>query len=185
MAAAARLGYPVALKTAQPGILHKTEARRRASRPRATKRRCARAWRDLAARLGPRVLVARMVPRGVELALGMVRDPQFGPVVTVGAGGVLIELLRRSARGARAVRRRIPRGACSTALRCARCSTAIAAAPAVDIDRLALAISRFSVLAAELADLVAEIDVNPLICGRRDRRRRRARRRRMNATPWT
>jgi hypothetical protein len=37
---------------------------------------------------------------------------------------------------------------------------------AVDIDRLALAISHFSVLAAALADLVAEIDVNPLVCGR-------------------
>ena len=37
---------------------------------------------------------------------------------------------------------------------------------AVDIDDLALAISRFSILAADLVDLVCEIDVNPLVCGR-------------------
>ena len=39
-------------------------------------------------------------------------------------------------------------------------------APAVDIDVLAVAVSRFSVLAAHLADRVREIDVNPLVCGR-------------------
>ncbi|GMU73684.1 MAG: hypothetical protein AMXMBFR42_31360, partial [Burkholderiales bacterium] len=39
-------------------------------------------------------------------------------------------------------------------------------AHAVDIGRLALAVSRFSVLAHDLADVVAEIDVNPLVCGR-------------------
>lgn len=57
------------------------------------------AYRDLSSRLGPRVLAARMAPKGVELALGMVRDPQFGPIITIAAGGVLVELLtdRRAA----------------------------------------------------------------------------------------
>ena len=62
------------------------------------------AWRDLADRLGARAIVARMLPTGVEIALGMVRDPQFGPLVTVGAGGVLIELLAERRAGTRAVR---------------------------------------------------------------------------------
>ena len=53
----------------------------------------AAAYDDLARRLGPRVLVAATAPDGVELALGLVRDPQLGPLVVVGAGGVLVEIL--------------------------------------------------------------------------------------------
>ena len=51
------------------------------------------AYRDLAGRLGPRVLVCQTVPAGPELALGIVRDPELGPLIVVGAGGVLVELL--------------------------------------------------------------------------------------------
>ena len=40
-----------------------------------------------------RCVVAPMAPHGVELALGIVRDPQFGPLVLVAAGGVLVEVL--------------------------------------------------------------------------------------------
>lgn len=162
--AATRVGFPVALKTAVAGVLHKTEVRgvwlslddEGAVR---------RAWRDLAARLGPRAIVAAMLPPGVEIALGMIRDPQFGPVVTVGAGGVLIELLRdrRAALapfGVATATRLLDRLAIRRLLDGHR-----GAAP-VDIGGLALAASRFSVLAHDLADIVGEIDVNPLVCGR-------------------
>jgi acyl-CoA synthetase (NDP forming) len=98
VAAARRLGYPVVLKTAMPGILHKTE-HSGVHLDLADDAALESAWRDLERRLGPRAIVARRVPHGVELALGMVRDPEFGPLVVVGAGGVLIELLsdRRAA----------------------------------------------------------------------------------------
>jgi acyl-CoA synthetase (NDP forming) len=164
VAAAARIGYPVVLKTAQPGVLHKTDARgvHLALEDDVAVRR---AWQDVAARLGPRAIVASMLPPGVEIALGMVRDPQFGPIVTVSAGGVLIEHLRvrRAALppfGVATARRMLD----GLALR--RLLDGHRGAPAVDVDRLALAISRFSVLAHDLADLVREIDVNPLVCGR-------------------
>ena len=164
IAAAARLGYPVVLKTAEPGILHKTEAGG-VHLDLADEAALRAAWSDLAERLGTRCVVARMMPSGIEVALGMVRDSQFGPIVTVGAGGVLIELLsdRRAALApfGPATARRLLDG---LALR--RLLDGYRGGTAVDIDRLALAISHFSLLAADLADLVAEIDVNPLVCGR-------------------
>jgi len=92
VAAAERIGWPVALKTAAPGVAHKSEAggvRLGLDGP----DRLAAAYADLAARLGPRVLVAAMAGPGVELALGVVADPQFGPLVMVAAGGVLVEVL--------------------------------------------------------------------------------------------
>jgi hypothetical protein len=106
-----------------------------------------------------------MVPRGVELALGMARDPQFGPLVTVCAGGVLIELLadRRAALapfGPATARRLLE------ALSLRRLLDGYRGAPAVDMNALALAVSRFSILASDLADRIREIDVNPLVCGR-------------------
>jgi acetate---CoA ligase (ADP-forming) len=105
-----------------------------------------------------------MIPSGVELALGAVRDPQFGPVVTVGAGGLLVELLsdRRSALppfGIATARRLVDR------LKLRPLLDGYRSGPPVDLDALARTIALFSVLVAELGDAVAEIDVNPLICG--------------------
>jgi len=84
---------------------------------------------------------------------------------SVSAGGVLIELLRdrRAALapfGVAAANRMLD------ALALRRLLDGYRGRPAVDIDRLARAISSFSVLAHDLADLVSEIDVNPLVCGR-------------------
>ena len=96
--AGAELGYPVACKTATSGVLHKSDVDgvRLAL---ADEEALLEAYRDLASRLGPRALIAPMAKRGVELSLGMIRDPQFGPIVVVAAGGVLIELIddRRAA----------------------------------------------------------------------------------------
>ncbi len=92
IAAAEELGWPVAMKTAAPGVQHKSDVGgvvlglKDAAGLRA-------AYEDMASRLGPQVVVAPMAPHGVELALGIVRDPQFGPLVLVAAGGVLVEVL--------------------------------------------------------------------------------------------
>ena len=164
-AAAAAVGFPVVAKTATPGILHKSDVGgvRLGLRDAAA---VAAAYADLAARLGPAVTIAAMAPAGVELALGMVRDPQFGPLVLLGAGGTLVELLsdRQAALapfGPATARRLLDRLAISRLLHGYR------GAPSVDLAALCDAIARFSVLAATLADVVAEIDVNPLICAGR------------------
>jgi len=102
--------------------------------------------------------------KGVELSLGLTRDPQFGPIVMLGAGGTLIELLKDRCFA-------MPPFDDGEAL---RHLNALAlrplldgkrGAPPADLDSLTNAISCFSVLAADLGDLIAEADVNPLIAG--------------------
>ena len=89
--AAERIGYPIVLKTAEP-VDHKTE-QGGVVVGLEDEARLGDAYRDLASRLGPRVLVAEQIPHGVEIGLGMVDDEQFGPVVIISAGGGLIETM--------------------------------------------------------------------------------------------
>ncbi|HEX6676148.1 MAG TPA: acetate--CoA ligase family protein, partial [Actinomycetes bacterium] len=163
VAAAERLGWPVALKTARPDLAHKSDAggvRLGLAGP----AQLAAAWAELAARLGPAMLVAAMAPPGVELALGVVRDPQFGPLVMVAAGGVLVELLRdrRFALpplGPRAAARLLDRLAARPLL------DGVRGGPAADLGAVAGAVARLSVLAADLGDELEALDVNPLVAG--------------------
>ncbi len=94
--AAAAIGYPVAVKTDEPGIAHKSDVggvRLNVADP----AELAAAYQDLAARLGPRVTVCAMAAPGTELILGMARDPALGPLIVLGAGGVLAEYLSERA----------------------------------------------------------------------------------------
>jgi acyl-CoA synthetase (NDP forming) len=161
--AARAIGFPVVVKTAMPGILHKTEH----SGVRlglADEAAVADAYADFAARLGPRVLVAGMAPAGVELALGLKVDPQFGPLVMVAAGGVLIEILsdirHALAPFGPATARRLIDG-----LRMRPLLDGVRGAPPADLTRLAEVVSQFSVMAADLAGELVEVDVNPVIAG--------------------
>ncbi len=162
-AAAAAIGYPVVMKTAEPGITHKSDVGG-VRLGLGDDGELAEAYGDIAGRLGSRVTVAAMVPRGVELAFGMVRDAQFGPIVMVCAGGTLIESLDDRCFGLPpfgevTARRLLGR------LKLARLLEGVRGAAPADMDALASALSRFSVLAATLGDLVAEIDANPVIAG--------------------
>ena len=161
IAAAESLGYPVAVKTAMPGIAHKSELGGvRLNLPDAAAVEAA--YADLAGRLGPRAVVAAMAGPGVEMALGVVVDDQFGPLVMVGAGGVHVELLGdvRFALppfGAAEARRLID------GLRIRPVLDGGRGLPPADLDALAEALARLSVLAADLGGVVREIDLNPFI----------------------
>jgi len=163
VAAAERIGFPAVCKTAMPGILHKTEVGG-VKLGLVDTAAVAAAYGDLSARLGPRVLVTRMAPSGTELALGLIDDRQFGPVVMVAAGGILVELLRDARYGL------APFGS-ATALRLIeglavrKVLAGVRGAPAADLAGLADVVARFSVMAMALGDAVKEIDINPLIVG--------------------
>jgi acetyl coenzyme A synthetase (ADP forming)-like protein len=97
--AAGEIGHPVALKAVAPGLVHKTEAGavRLGLEGAETVADAAREMAERMALAGveiERFLVQRMVPQGVEMLIGVVHDPLFGPVVAVGAGGTAVELLK-------------------------------------------------------------------------------------------
>jgi acyl-CoA synthetase (NDP forming) len=161
LASAEQLGYPVVLKTAAAS--HKTDVGGVMLGIEGSDALAA-AYQEMSSRLGPGVVVQEMVGDGVEMALGIVHDPQFGPLVMVAAGGILIETLadRRLAlpplNEARAGRL-IDRLAASPLL------NGVRGEPPVDRHSLAHALSRLSVLAHDLGDLIDALDVNPLIVG--------------------
>lgn len=162
-AAGAAVGYPVALKTALAGVMHKSE--RGGVRLNLTgEAELVRAWRELAAQLGPRAVVAAMAPPGVEMLLGARRDPQFGPVILVGFGGVFTEVLKDIAFALppfdkRYARRRMEELKLRPLLDGQR------GMPACDIDAFAEQAALFSAIVHELRDEIEEIDVNPVIVG--------------------
>ena len=97
--AASAVGYPVALKALGPTLLHKTE-RRAVHLSVANADDLRAAYTDFETRFGDEmtaVLVQQMVPTGVEMIVGAVQDPLFGPLIACGTGGVLVEVLADSA----------------------------------------------------------------------------------------
>ncbi|MFG1778290.1 GNAT family N-acetyltransferase [Micromonospora sp. NPDC049051] len=90
--AARRLGFPVALKAADPGLRHRLDLGAvRLDLPDAAT--VQRAYAEMSALFGADVLVQPMVPPGVACVVELVEDPAFGPVVGFGLGGVATELL--------------------------------------------------------------------------------------------
>jgi acyl-CoA synthetase (NDP forming) len=163
LAAASAIGYPVVLKTGEPGIAHKTEARG-VILGLASPGALAAAYRDLAARLGPRALIFETVPPGPELSLGLARDPGLGPLVVVAAGGTLVELLDDKAVALPPVSEAQAARMLGT-LRAARLLDGVRGAPPASRDAVVRAITALSALAADLGDRLEALDINPLICG--------------------
>jgi acyl-CoA synthetase (NDP forming) len=163
LAAADAIGYPVVLKTGEPGIAHKSDVggvRRGLAGP----AQAGAAYDDLAARLGPRVLVGQTAPAGPELALGLARDPALGPLLVISAGGILIEIFAERVVLLPPVTRRVA----LAAVRRLRLAPVLAGArgqPAADMDAIADAIEGLSRLARDLGDALDALDINPLICG--------------------
>jgi acetate---CoA ligase (ADP-forming) len=161
--AAAEIGYPVVLKTDEPAIAHKSDVGG-VLLGIADAGQLAAAYADLAARLGPRALVCESVPPGVELALGLARDPELGLLLVTGAGGVLVELLADRAVALPPVPANLARELVA-GLRVRRLLDGARGGAPADMDAVVAAITGLSQLAAELGDELEALDVNPLICG--------------------
>ncbi len=163
VAAAERIGYPVVLKGLGPDLLHKSEMGIvfvNLDSPEQVRH----AAEQITARGGNRIeglLVQPFIAARRELMAGMVRDPQFGPIIMFGLGGVLAEAL------ADTTCRLLPLSVADaremvTDLRSAALLGAFRGEPAVDREGLADLILKLGELAQTCPD-IAEIDLNPLL----------------------
>ena len=168
-AAATEIGGPLALKIQSPDIIHKTEAgavalsvigevgvREAYQRILAA----AKTAHPQAAIHG--VLVQAMAPPGREMILGVTRDPDFGPMLMVGLGGIHVEILGD------VVFSPVPIGRDQALsllgdLKGATVLDGVRGAPPADRAALAELIAVLSRFAADHAELIEEIDLNPVI----------------------
>jgi acetyltransferase len=167
--AAQQLGFPVALKVDSPDILHKTEAGvvrlnlRDAAQVRsayATTLASAKAYAPLARING--VSVQEMVEDGVEVIVGLSCDPQLGPVLLFGSGGVMVEVYNDLALRRCPITREEAQAMIGE-LKGARLLQGFRGRPAADVEALADTLARMSHLAMHMEGQLAELDINPLM----------------------
>jgi len=168
-AAAEALGFPVAVKVLSPDILHKTEvggvqlgvsnaAGVRAAFTAVTQ--SARAHRPDADIQG--VVVQQQITGGTGILLGVTRDPVFGPILTVGLGGILTELYQDIAIRVLPINRDIA-AEMLRELKCFPILDGFRGAPVSDREALISVMTRLSDLMQNIGDTVQEIEINPVL----------------------
>jgi acetate---CoA ligase (ADP-forming) len=170
VAAAQQLGLPVVLKVESADLPHKTEAgviRLNLHDELAVRNAYAEVMAN-ANKVTPTpringVLVQPMVPSGVEIMVGARIDPLFGPLLVVGLGGIFVELLKDSVIALAPVDRNEAL-AMLQRLKGAAILRGFRGAEPVDMEKLAEVICRISELVADQRGVIAELDVNPLVC---------------------
>ena len=168
-AAAARIGGAVALKVQSPQIVHKTEAGALAldleapDEIEAAYRRILASSHDFAPAADIHgVLVQPMAARGVEMIVGARHDSSFGPMLLVGFGGVLVEVMEDFAQAPAPVSADRARELLGR-LQGRRLLDGVRGAPPADIDALVDLLVNLSRFAAAHAGVVCEVDLNPVI----------------------
>jgi acetyltransferase len=167
--AAQAIGFPVALKIVSPQILHKTEAGgvalnvTQADAARAAFERImhnARQYNAQAELQG--VLVQEMVQGGRETIVGMTSDPQFGPGIVFGLGGIFVEVLHDTVLRVPPLDAEEAREMIDALKGAAILKGARGQKPA-DLDVIVDVLLKFSQMCLDLRDVVQEIDINPLL----------------------
>ncbi|HEY4404373.1 MAG TPA: acetate--CoA ligase family protein [Xanthobacteraceae bacterium] len=160
---AARIGFPVALKIVAAQISHKTEVggvRLNLKSPQEVEHEA----QALAAAVGTRLdgFVVQEMVEGIEMIVGAHHDPLFGPMMVVGAGGILVELIKDVAC------RLLPVGpqdarAMLAGLKVTELLAGFRGRPAADVDALVAAICGLSDLYLDHRHLMSDLEINPLI----------------------
>jgi acyl-CoA synthetase (NDP forming) len=167
--AADAIGYPVVLKAVSPAVQHKSDVGGVALGL-GDGAAVTAAWERIVAGLDAHglaatlegMLVCRQIMGGVELALGLHRDPEMGLVVMAGAGGVLLELMRDIAFARPPVTAERAR-ALIAGTRAARLLAGWRGAPACDVEAVVAALVALGRIAVDLGDIVRSVDLNPFV----------------------
>ena len=162
VAVADELRYPVVLKRVAPGVVHKSDEGGVALR--LGDRAAVQDAFDRIVEVGERAFVQRMMPAGLEVIVGAQRDPQFGPLVMFGLGGVYVEVFEDvafrlaplSESDARAMVLETAAGKLLQGVR---------GKPPRDLDAVVDAIRRVGQLMSDVPE-ISEIDLNPLMVGK-------------------
>jgi acetyltransferase len=169
LALAQTIGYPLVLKVESHQITHKTDAGAVRTHI-ASAAELIRAYREIghnARTFDPNatiagILVQKMIAGGKEVIIGMTRDPQFGPVIVFGIGGIFVEIINdlsmRVAPLSRTDAGEMVRGVKGYGF-----LKGVRGEPESDIEAVVEILLRFSQLCLDLADEITEIDVNPLM----------------------
>jgi len=168
--AAVEIGFPLVLKLGRPALAHKTETGAVALNltDRAAVERAAAAMTASLARYQPglvpeRFLLERQVTGAVaELIIGLHRDPQFGLVLVVGMGGVLVELIEDAATFLLPTDRASVTEAIGK-LKVAKLLKGYRGKPAGDMEAVVDAVMAIASFAEAHRERIVELDVNPLM----------------------
>ncbi|MCS3920755.1 acetate--CoA ligase [Fervidibacter sacchari] len=165
---ARQIGYPVVLKVLSPDIVHKFDVggvQLNLNSDSDVKQAFEKIINSVKQHLPEAriegVIVQAMAKKGREVILGLKRDPQFGPILMFGLGGIYVEVLRDVTFRFAPVRElgayRMVRD-----IRTYKLLEGVRGEPPADIDKIVECIERLSQLAIE-QDLIEELDINPLI----------------------
>jgi len=166
---ASEIGYPIVLKVISPQITHKTEAKALTLSIISEKKliECYHEAIDNAKKHNPEakiegVLIQEMVPNGTEIIVGISRDPQFGPTILFGLGGIFVEVLKD-------ISLRVPpitRYDAEEMIREIKGYNVLKAfrgKPRSDIEAIVNILLNVSKLSIDLKNSISEMDLNPVI----------------------
>ena len=162
---AKKIGFPLVMKAVSPQILHKTDVggvKVGVSSPQEAKK----VFQDMHRRLSKKglqgILLEKMVPKGIELIVGIQNDPQFGPVIMVGMGGVLTEVLKDVSFRMLPITTSDARSMLEE-LKGYRMLQGFRGSEKIDVGALCSALVRIGKLGADNADYIESADFNPIM----------------------
>ena len=165
---AKKIGFPIVMKVVSPQILHKTDVggvKVGINSAGEVKK----AFNDMYGRLSKKkgvnvkgILLEKMVPKGVELIVGIQNDPQFGPVIMVGLGGIMTEVMKDVAFRMLPITTSDAKSMLNE-LKGSQLLKGFRGSEPVDLGMVAGMLARIGKLGMENADYINSIDFNPVV----------------------
>ena len=165
---AKKIGFPLVMKVVSPQILHKTDVggvKVGLENVEDVKK----SFKDMYSRLSKKkgveikgILLEKMVPKGVELIVGIQNDPQFGPVIMVGLGGIMTEIMKDVAFRMLPITTKDARSMLEE-LKGVKMLKGFRGSEPVDMGKVAKMLVQIGKIGVDNADYINSIDFNPVV----------------------